>query len=482
MLRKNCTAVLLLTAMLASLAACGGESAAVDTTAASGGDATTEAATGKPASGLPEVDFGGEAFTFLNGNTAAWMTTFVVTAEEENGDTINDAIYRRNVIVEDKYNVVIKEISTKSVRSDVTNAVAAGDDSFDVALMVSGDAHTITLEGAAMDYAKIPHVDVTKPWWVEGSVTGFSMMNHVYYAISEFDTTHYDGVRTLFFNKEMAEEYKLESIYDLVYAGKWTLDKFRQMGMTVAHDLNGDSVWGKGDQFGYTSYESIGAQTLMTGVGVFPSLGKDADDLPILNTNTEACITKLIKLTNILNDTPGFRNPDQTGETSGGLADFIDGRVLFYNETLGNINYLREMQQDFGIIPTPKYDETQDGYHHLGGNPYFMLVPVTTPNLEKTGVIMEALAYESVGIIDTAFYDTFLQGKAARDEDSIAMLDLIFDTLTYYHAVARNYVNANLTKMVWNNDVNFASYFAENKSTIETLIEEAIDAYNANVK
>ncbi|MBQ2709454.1 MAG: hypothetical protein IJF67_14385, partial [Clostridia bacterium] len=59
---------------------------------------------------------------------------------------------------------------------------------------------------------------------------------------------------------------------------------------------------------------------------------------------------------------------------------------------------------------------------------------------------------------------------------------LIFDTLTYYHAVARNYVNANLTKMVWNNDVNFASYFAENKSTIETLIKEAIDAYNANVK
>lgn len=125
------------------------------------------------------------------------------------------------------------------------------------------------------------------------------MMNHVYYAISEFDTTHYDGVRTIFFNKEMAEEYKLESIYDLIYTGKWTLDKFQQMGMTVARDLNGDSVWGKGDQFGYTSYESIGAQTLMTGVGVFPSLGKDADDLPILNTNTEACITKLIKLTNI---------------------------------------------------------------------------------------------------------------------------------------------------------------------------------------
>ena len=482
MLRKNCTAFLLLTAMLASLAACGGEGAAVDTTAASGGDTTAETATDRPASGLPEADFNGESFTFLNGNTAEWMTTYVVTAEEENGDTVNDAIYKRNGVVEDKYNVVIEEISTKSVRADVTAAIASGDTSFDVALMVSADANTITLEGGALDYSAIPHVNVENDWWIEGSVKDFSIGNRVYFAISQFDTTHYDGVRTFFFNKNLADKYNLESPYQLVRDGKWTLDKFLELGMKVAQDLNGDSQWGAGDQFGYTSYNNIGGQTLMTGVGVFPSLGKDKDDHLMVTMSSEENINKLITLTDMLAKNDGFLNPGGENSNSGGVADFTGGRVMFYNETLSNIGQLRDMKDDFGIIPAPKWNEAQPEYYSLGGNPYFMLVPITSPDLEKTGLLMEALAYDSMGIIDVAFYDTFLSVKVTRDEESPKMLDIIFSNLTYYHPVARSYFTSNITSRLWTGDTGYASYFASNEAAIAGLIEEAEAAYEANVK
>ncbi|HHX54513.1 MAG TPA: hypothetical protein GX704_06350, partial [Clostridiales bacterium] len=84
-----------------------------DTTEASadlGAETTTEL---KP--DLPESDFDGYDFRFLNGNTAPWMTIFIVTAEEQNGEAVNDAIYTRNLAVSEKYGVKISEISTTGV-------------------------------------------------------------------------------------------------------------------------------------------------------------------------------------------------------------------------------------------------------------------------------------------------------------------------------------------------------------------------------
>ena len=44
---------------------------------------------------------------------------------------------------------------------------------------------------------------------------------------------------------------------------------------------------------------------------------------------------------------------------------------------------------------------------------------------------MELLAWESGNEVIPAFYDLVLAGKLARDEDSVRMLDIIFDTVAY---------------------------------------------------
>ena len=56
--------------------------------------------------GLPEADYGGAKFRILHRNTCVrsnWALYDVhhieITTEEENGDVINDALYRRNKIV-----------------------------------------------------------------------------------------------------------------------------------------------------------------------------------------------------------------------------------------------------------------------------------------------------------------------------------------------------------------------------------------------
>ena len=48
-----------------------------------------------------------------------------------------------------------------------------------------------------------------------------------------------------------------------------------------------------------------------------------------------------------------------------------------------------------------------------------------------SGVITEALAYESRVYLKPAMYDNMLQTRSARDEESAAMLDIIFSTKTF---------------------------------------------------
>ena len=51
--------------------------------------------------------------------------------------------------------------------------------------------------------------------------------------------------------------------------------------------------------------------------------------------------------------------------------------------------------------------------------------------LERTSVILEALAAESKYTVIPEFYDVYVKTRNTRDEDAKAMLDLIFSTRVY---------------------------------------------------
>ena len=444
-----------------------------------------------PRPNLPEMEFGNENFVILNGNVQEWMTISTIYSAEETGDPINDAIYARNRTVEEQFKIKIVEITSANVKADATKSIVAGDNSFEFVLLTMADAFAMTLENLAVEYKNIPYIGVYNysadyeineivdsvsgcPWWVMNSITDMAIAGRVYFAISLFDTTHYDGVRTLFFNKQMVTDFRLGNPYELVNGGRWTIDEMKTMGLTVAADVNGDDIDDEGDRFGYTSWQAIAGQSLMAGVGAPLSISKNADDIPMFDLDQEYFISRYESVAALLNDSKGFKNTLGDSSNHGGVTQFTAGNVLFYNETMSNTKNLRSMDTDFGIIPMPKYNEAQEEYHMVAGNPYFMLVPVTNGNLERMGIIMESLAYESMATVSKAFYEILLMGKIARDNDSERMLDIIFNSLSFYHPIALTYVNSNITSMLDTNNRDIVSYFAANKSAIEKEIETAI--------
>lgn len=474
-------ASLLLTSALLS---CGTTEPAATETQASVSDpadtaAVTETSEPELRPDLPEKDFGGYEFTVLNGNQSAWMMIFTIDAEEETGDSLNDAIYRRNSAVEELYGISIVENSNTDAHNMAKKAVAAGDSQYDLLLTVKANALDLVLQNYLIDYADIPYIDTTAPWWVQGSMESMSIANRVFYGISMFDTTHYDGVRTLFFNKQLIEAYDLENPYELVKSGKWTLDKLFELGMAVAQDLDGDGKWGEADQYGYCTWSSVGGQTLMTGTGANLSVHKDADDMPVYDMNSDFYIDRLTRVTEIIS-TDGFYNKLATSENNGGVEFFKAGRSLFYNETMGNAQKLRQMDIDFGILPGPKWDEAQENYSNCGGNPYFMCVLTTNADLERTGILMESLAFESMDTVKIAAYDEMLMGKVSRDNDSEAMLDIINSTLVYDHPIAATYLNTQITdNYMFKGKNDYASFFTKFEARITKEIQKYTDAYDA---
>lgn len=474
-MKKNRILSLLLCAMLLStcgLSACG-QSEQVSETTTDTPDTTEVTEAAETETPLPDANFEGSTFSFLNGNVS--YTYGSIIAEEQTGDTMNDTIYQRNTAVEDLYNITLAETMTNNAQSDYTKSVTAGSGDFDIALLRMEWAFPVVIDNSAISWDNIPHLQLDREWWVQDSIRSMSLLNKVYFAVSAFDTSHFESIRAFVYNKDMAEDYQLTSPYELVKSGEWTLDTFHDMAMTVAQDTDNDGKWTIADQYGVTSSSNVLNNTLMCGIGSILSIGKDDTDIPYFDLDNELHINDLLRVAKFYEAQNGFAERNNKQEL------FKAGQALFRCCLLSEVAALRDMEDDFGILPAPKSDAEQAEYYNLGGSPFFMTVPVTAIDLDCTGILMEALARGSMGLIDAAYYDTILKGKVSRDEESVEMLDLICSTLRYYHPLANSYLNSPLAdNYIWNGKTDFASYFASVKEKINSEIEAAMTTFAGN--
>ena len=142
---------------------------------------------------------------------------------------------------------------------------------------------------------------------------------------------------------------------------------------------------------------------------------------------------------------------------------------------------LRMIEREFGILPYPKLDETQRDYIS-SVSPLFLtvgVVPANNRNLQNTGIIMEEMGYMGYRDIRPAFYDILLQGKVARDEESLVTLDYIFNNITYDVGALLNIGNISLNFMAvpGNYDLNIASFIDKQQSVIQSSIDAIIEAF-----
>ena len=142
-------------------------------------------------------------------------------------------------------------------------------------------------------------------------------------------------------------------------------------------------------------------------------------------------------------------------------VNFADGRTMFIDGGLFAANHYRSMDDDFGILPFPKYDEDDDYHTTYNAVADLGLIPITVSDAERTGAITEALcAYGSMRVVP-AFYDTALKTKASRDDDSEEMIDIIKNGLVYDVGYLSGNSGLGGRGVMHNSATNVASYYAE---------------------
>ena len=136
------------------------------------------------------------------------------------------------------------------------------------------------------------------------------------------------------------------------------------------------------------------------------------------------------------------------------------------------------MDDDFGIIPYPKFDEEDEYATVINGHAHLIVIPTTVEDVERTGAITEALcAYGSRDVIP-AFYDVSLKTKYARDEESEDMMDLIKSSIVY----DLGYVSGSPLQSVGRDlakatSHDFASFYASKESSALIQVEEFNEDY-----
>ena len=251
--------VLLLAAMLplsSLLTSCGGaqekptQGDAETTAAIAETTAETEPEVLKP--DLPDTDWGGEELLILGRthDTREQFINFEIYAESENGDVVNDAVYRRNRTLEDKYNVSIAQDLQTDPAGTLNKTISAGDDVYDVALLVQNTITSLAHSNRLIDLNSLKYIDFEKPWWNEALNERISINHKLFFTTGDFMLIDKQRTSVLFFSRAMAEDYSLGNLFDIVRSGQWTVDRMASMCKVVSRDVDGNGQFDQFDQYG----------------------------------------------------------------------------------------------------------------------------------------------------------------------------------------------------------------------------------------
>ena len=454
---------------------------------------------------LDPADFKGANFRILyrngcsRGNWAAYEVHKIeIATEEENGDVINDALYRRNQTVEDRFNVNIIGIAypdsagagadENKVAAYAKKCITSQTDEFDIMVGRSNVTAPLAAEGLFVDWNAIPNINTNKPYWISDAMEAYTVSGRTYLAMNDIIFSGVVGEAAfMMFNKNLLAELGLESPYNMVEENRWTIDVLHDIVKNCYNDVNGDAIRDIGDTYGFTS-DAWGSAYAWMWVGGAHVTAKDADGMPYYDLYTERNSNILDKVYNLFYNNVGSAIRSNKDTIKWGGPDqaylFSLGNALFLSERVGVLctPEYRNAAFEFGVLPMPKYDDKQAKYlTMINEHASVIAVPKFNGDLEMTGKITEALASESRKQLVPAYYEVALKTKYSRDEESVKMLDLIFEGVVYDFGLlyALPTFDVYQTLLLEGKDGStFASFIEKNQPKAEKKLQDILDLYD----
>ena len=445
--------------------------------------------------GVPaDLDFEGVNVNILVRDDDNYKRDFY--AEDINGEVVNDAIYDRNRSVEEALNVKLNILygaitntsSSEAVGDMLRQSVLAGDNAYDIVAYYAFYGTTLAAEGMLYDILDTKYIDLSKPWW-NNNLDELTLDNHNYYLIGDVNASATNTLMGVFFNQSQIVNYynDYEFLYQLVYDGGWTFDKFVEILSDKYTDINADGIANEGDFFGLLTVEdNPGPWVAALGIRLAQ---KDSKGVPQLSLYSERSVTIYEKLYDLYRNNQNVNfaakgyNPDKA---------FASGQGVFVISMLRNASIeFRDMADGYGLLPMPKYDVSQEGYYnHFHDNANIIGISTTAQNPDMVSAVLELLGAESYRSVTPAYYEIAMKVKYLADSDSAKMFDMILDGSIidfgqiFSHVLSGSVYDMNVTyhvlfrNMIRTKTTDFTSLYSKNENIYQTNLQELLDTFS----
>lgn len=460
----------------------------IETTTTAQNDVETEVSDTKIPSSLPQgLDFGGTEITvwYFTVNSDA-SERFLDLKGELTGDIIDEVLYERNLAVEEQLNIKInyydQGVASSNVGGEIRKVIMSDTTDYDVYSVIQWNSAILAVENLFLNVYGNKYLDLDKPWWAGDYMQELSIgHDRLYFLCGDISLDMIRCISSIYFNKQIYENVFGDSndMYNTVLENKWTMDKLIELTAASYSDLNGDGEVNEGDRLGYyiNQYNNIDPFVYGSGVRVTT---RNEDNIPEITMNNERTVAFAEKLEKLCYGTIGVICTNRDNFLN--VQEFINGNSLFLHGFLYTSENLREMENDYGIIPFPMFNETQESYkavvHDIAT---LMCLPQNCQIVDEVCAMLEAMAYYSYYNVTPAYYETALKTKYARDEISSQIIDIIHDhnmtDIAYVYGGSFNNLGYIFRNMVGAKDFNFTSRYSSSESAAITNMNKLIDQY-----
>ena len=431
-------------------------------------------------------DFSGATFTILHPSER-----YYDIAEESTGEIVNDAIFERDSLVAEMFNISFRheqESDAHAVRhiynDKIRGVVMANDPAFDIIYGIESCTTETFTEGLYHNLLNFDEIDLEEIWWCPGQTDLFAIHGKQFGGFGLSTMDFYKESTVIFYNETIINDYTLSDPTVLVIEGNWTLDQFMNMTVAATHDIDGDGKYTLGtDTLGYIARWTNNC-SWQTGLGI-SVLEKDENDNYIVIHPDDRTAEIIGVMSNFVNCNQGSMKIQNDKEAEFGNA-FMQDKALFYCERLKTSETLRDMSSDFGVLPFPKYDMNQEDYYSQAATATTMILfPLSVANPHMSAMVSEALSFYGYELVVPKYYESALKDKYMRKESTSEVMEIIFANTVNNLDYAFTGVIGGST---WTNQLfqscgfekkNYASTIAANKSTWETNLTKLYEAFAA---
>ena len=494
-MKKTVSLLLALLMLAPSLAACSEsknstdagspaqQNGAAETPAPEGGEAEPEITRENyPDTLSPDLNFGGvtlDIMSFGYENCQKYDCLGELT-----GDIVLDAVYNRNITVEDRLNLKLNFIEGPadwdSFPSTVTTVLQAGTDDYDLVVEESSRLLEQSIKGYYHDFLTLDNVDLNQPWWYSDMMAESQFDNSKRFFLNgDICLTVLMGASTMYFNKPVFTDYfgSVDELYGSVLEGTWTYDKFADYCRQVYTDVNGDGKADAGDLMGFR-FEQWGIPNYMSMSTGLTYITRDEEGFPVLDIYSENGIRWGETLYRLL-------YTDNISMLGSKADTFREQKSLFLPGMFDTALTLRDVDFEYGIVPYPKLDESLDylcGAATANGCGVGIPVAANPEKISATTAAVEALAAEGYRRVVPAWYDTALKVKYSDATIDSQMVDIIYAHVNSPFIMMADkalgtgsiYTNAVFGS---SNEGAFASWWASNEKLLLKKLEKAIQSY-----